>query len=153
MLGRRSAEMLNMVCYHVIGADTCIAMASQAGQLELNVMMPVIAHNLNTSFTYLTNAINVFVDRCILLDWTELLAEGTSVVRHGITADRERCAHFLERSTGLATLLNPVIGYDAAAEVMKQAKREHRSVKAVVLDRGLLTAEEFDALLQQSVSR
>src|SRR5439155_26361055 len=56
------AEMLNMVCYHVIGADACVAMATQAGQLELNVMMPVIAHNLNTSFTHLTNATNLFVD-------------------------------------------------------------------------------------------
>jgi fumarate hydratase class II len=147
------AEMLNMVCYHVIGADACVAMATQAGQLELNVMMPVIAHSLNTSMTYLTNAVNVFVTRCVLLDWTELLEDGSTLQRHGIQADAGQCAHFLDRSTGLATLLNPVIGYDAAAEVMKQAKREHRSVKEVVLSRGLLTAEEFDALLARSVER
>src|SRR5213595_76912 len=72
------AEMLDMVCMHVVGADTCIALASQAGQLELNVMMPVIAHNLNTSFTYLTNAINAFVDRCILLEWTDTGPDGSS---------------------------------------------------------------------------
>jgi fumarate hydratase, class II len=147
------AEMMNMVCYHVIGADTCVAMASQAGQLELNVMMPVIAHNLNTSLTYLTNAVNVFVDRCVLLDWTEELADGSRALRHGIVADVDQCAHFLERSTGLATLLNPVIGYDAAAEVMKQAKREHRSVKDIVVARGLMMAEEFDALVLRSVER
>ena len=60
------AEMLNMVCFHVIGNDTCIMMAAQAGQLELNVMMPIIAHNLFESFTILTNSINVFVDKCII---------------------------------------------------------------------------------------
>jgi len=147
------AEMLNMVCYHVIGADTCVAMASQAGQLELNVMMPVIAHSLNTSMTYLTNAVNAFVDRCVLLDWKETLEDGSTAERQGIQADRAQCAHFLDRSTGLATLLNPAIGYDAAAEVMKQAKREHRSVKEVVLARGLLSAQEFDALLARSVER
>src|SRR5204863_5597801 len=114
------------------------AIASQAGQLELNVMMPVLAHSLNTSFTYLTNAINIFVDRCVLLDWTEELESGEKVVRHGIQADEEACRQFLERSTGLATLLNPAIGYDAAAEVMKQAKREHRSIKEVVESRGLM---------------
>jgi fumarate hydratase class II len=147
------AEMLNMVCFHVAGADACIAMATQAGQLELNVMLPVIAHNLNTSFTFLTNAINTFTDRCVLLDWTETLENGEQIAHHGIAADREACARFLERSTGLATLLNPAIGYDAAAEVMKQAKREHKSIKEVVLERGLLTAEEFDALLARSVER
>jgi aspartate ammonia-lyase len=147
------AEMMNMICFHVMGADACVAIASQAGQLELNVMMPVIAHNLNTSLTYLTNAVNVFVDRCVLLDWSETLADGTTVHRHGIIADEEQCAHFLQRSTGLATLLNPVIGYDAAAEVMKQAKREHQSIKEVVLSRGLMTSEEFDALVLRSVER
>lgn len=145
------AEMMNMVCYHVLGADTCVAMASQAGQLELNVMMPVIAHNLNTSFTFLSNAINVFVDRCVLLEWTETLADGSTVPRKGIIADAEACRRFLEASTGLATLLNPVIGYDAAAQVMKTAKVQRRSVKAVVVEQGLMTPESFDALIEKSV--
>jgi aspartate ammonia-lyase len=147
------AEMLNMVCYHVIGADTCVAMASQAGQLELNVMMPVIAHNLNTSFTYLTNAVNAFVDRCVLLEWTDALPDGTTVQRRGIQGDAETCRRFMEASTGLATLLNPVIGYDAAAKVMKQAKWERRTVKEVVVQRGLMTAEAFDALIARAVER
>jgi fumarate hydratase class II len=147
------AEMMNMVCYHVVGSDTCIAMAVQAGQLELNVMMPVIAHNLNTSFTILTNAITAFVERCVLLSWTDIAEDGSTVTRNGVIADKTACAHFLERSTGLATLLNPAIGYDAAAEVMKQAKREHKSIKEVVLERGLLSAEAFDALIARSVER
>lgn len=147
------AEMLNMVCFHVVGADACVAMATQAGQLELNVMMPVIAHNLNTSFTYLTNAVNVFVDRCVLMEWTEQAAEGVERRHRGIAADIDQCAHFLERSTGLATLLNPAIGYDAAAEVMKQAKREHRSIREVVLERGLMSNDQFDALILKSVDR
>jgi fumarate hydratase class II len=147
------AEMLNMVCYQVIGADTCVAMASQAGQLELNVMMPVIAHNLNTSFTYLTNAINAFVDRCVLLEWTGALADGSTVQRQGIIADSEQCARFLEASTGLATLLNPAIGYDAAAQVMKRARVERKSIKQVVLEQSLMTAADFDALIMRSVER
>jgi aspartate ammonia-lyase len=147
------AEMLNMVCYHVIGADTCVAMASQAGQLELNVMMPVMAHNLNTSFTYLTNAVNAFVDRCVLREWKETLADGSIVSRSGILADEDMCRGFLDASTGLATLLNPAIGYDAAAQVMKQAKAEKRSVKEVVVERGLMTAAEFEALISRAVER
>ncbi len=147
------AEMMNMVCFHVVGADTCVAMASQAGQLELNVMMPVIAHNLNTSFTALTNAVNAFVARCVLLTWTDVLESGEKVERQGIVADTEMCAHFLERSTGLATLLNPAIGYDAAADVMKQARRERKSIKQVVIDRGLMSDADFDALVLRSVER
>lgn len=146
-------EMLNMVCCHVIGADTCVAMASAAGQLELNVMLPVIAHNLNTSLTILTNGINVFVDRCVLLDWTQVLASGEKVVRHGIVANREACEQFLHRSAGLATLLNPAIGYDAAAEVAKQAQQEGRSIREVVLEKGLMTEAEFDTLILRSVER
>ncbi|MCC6729155.1 MAG: aspartate ammonia-lyase [Chthonomonadales bacterium] len=147
------AEMLNMVCYHVIGADACVAMATQAGQLELNVMMPVIAHNLNTSLSYLTNAVSVFVTRCVELEWVDRGPHGEEIARHGLAADTEACAHFIERSTGLATLLNPAIGYDAAADVMKQARREKRSVREVVVDRGLMTAADFDALLERSVER
>ena len=147
------AEMLNMVCYHVIGADACIAIASQAGQLELNVMMPVMAHNLNTSFTHLTNAVNAFVDRCVLLEWTETLGDGSTVNHRGIAADEGACRRFLDASTGLATLLNPAIGYDAAAQVLKQAKSDGRSVKEVVVERRLMSGEEFDALIARAVER
>jgi aspartate ammonia-lyase len=147
------AEMLNMVCCHIVGADASIAMASQAGQLELNVMMPLIAHNLNTSFTYMTNAVNAFVDRCVLLEWEEPLADGTVQSRKGISADSEVCRGFMERSTGLATLLNPAIGYDAAAKVMNQARAEKRTVKEDVVERGLMTGEEFDGLVERSVGR
>ncbi|HZP80492.1 MAG TPA: aspartate ammonia-lyase [Chthonomonadaceae bacterium] len=128
------AEMLNMVCYQVIGNDTAVALASQAGQLELNVMMPVMAHNLNQSLTILTNAITLFAERCVA----------------GITADAARCRHYLERSMGLATVLNPLIGYIAAARVVKRAEAEGKSIKEVVLEEGLLTAEDFDRLIAAS---
>jgi aspartate ammonia-lyase len=128
------AEMLNMVCYQVVGNDTVIALASQAGQLELNVMMPVMAHNLNQSLTILTNAITLFAERCVA----------------GITANAERCRAYLERSMGLATVLNPLIGYIAAARVVKRAEAEGKSIKEVVLEEGLLTAEAFDCLIAES---
>ncbi len=129
------AEMLNMVCYQVLGNDTVVAMASQAGQLELNVMMPVMSHNLNQSLTILTNATRLFAARCVA----------------GITADSERCAYYLEHSMGLATALNPVIGYINAARVVKRAQAEGKSIKEVVLEEGILSAEEFDRLIAQSV--
>ncbi len=128
------AEMLNMVCYQVIGNDTVVALASQAGQLELNVMMPVMAHNLNQSLTILTNAVALFASRCIV----------------GITADADRCAHYLEHSLGLATVLNPVIGYIAAAKIVKRAQAEGKSIREVALAEGVLSAEEFDALVAQA---
>jgi aspartate ammonia-lyase len=131
------AEMLNMVCYQVIGNDTVIALASQAGQLELNVMMPVMAHNLNQSFTILTNAITVFAASCVA----------------GITADAARCRAYMEHSMGLATVLNPVIGYIQAAKIVKRAEAEGKSIQAVVLEEGVLTAQAFDELIEAAVSK
>ncbi len=129
------AEMLNMVCYQVIGNDTVVALGAQAGQLELNVMMPVMAHNLNWSFTLLTNAARVFAERCVA----------------GITADAARCRYYLERSSSLATMLNPIVGYINAAAIVKRAQAEGKSIKEVVVEQGLLTPEEFDRLIAQSV--
>jgi aspartate ammonia-lyase len=129
------AEMLNMVCYQVLGNDTVVAMASQAGQLELNVMMPVMAYNLNQSLTLLTNAIALFASRCVA----------------GITADADRCRAYLEHSMGLATVLNPVIGYINAAKVVKRAQAEGRSIKEVVLEEGILSADAFDQMVAQAV--
>lgn len=124
------AEMLNMVCFHVIGNDTCIMMAAQAGQLELNVMMPIIAHNLFESFTVLTNAINVFAEKCI----------------SGIEANAAICNQYADTTLGLATVLNPYIGYLNAAEVVKESMRTGKSIKEIVRERKLLTDEEFDQL-------
>jgi len=121
------AEMLDMVCFHVAGSDAAVALAAQAGQLEINVMTPLVAFELLFSVQVLTAAIVVFTERCV----------------RGIEADEESCRRWGERSLGLATALNPVIGYDAAAEVAKEAHRTGRSVPEVVLERGILTADEL----------
>lgn len=127
------AEMLNMVCFHVIGNDTCVMMAAQAGQLELNVMMPVIAHNLLQSLTILTNAIRAFTEKCV----------------KGITAHEEVCKGYAERTLALATMLNPFLGYLNAAEVAKESLHTGRSILDIVRERELLSDEEcsrvFDA--------
>lgn len=128
------AEMLNMVCFHVIGNDTCIMMAAQAGQLELNVMMPIIAHNLFESFTVLTNAINVFAEKCIT----------------GIEANAATCNQYADTTLGLATVLNPYIGYLNAAEVVKESQHTGKSIKEIVKERKLLSDEDFAQLFDPS---
>jgi len=128
-------EMLNMVCYQVFGCDTTVAMASQAGQLELNVMLPVIAYNLNHSLIILTNAVEVFTERCVV----------------GIEADADRCRAFLDHSLGLATVLTPVIGYLEAARIVKHAQSTGISIRQAVQEAGLLSPEEFDRLIADAI--
>ena len=125
------AEMLNMTCFHVIGNDTAIAMAAQAGQLELNVMMPIMAYNLTQSLEVLTNGVRVFAERCV----------------QGITANAERCRDYAERSMGLATALNAYIGYAAAAKVAQEALERGVSLRQVALEKGYLSAERLDEVL------
>ncbi|HHX45619.1 MAG TPA: aspartate ammonia-lyase [Chloroflexi bacterium] len=125
------AEMLNMVCFHVIGNDQTIAMATQAGQLELNVMMPIIAYNLLQSLAILTSSIRVFTEACVA----------------GIEANVERCRRLAEGSIGLATALNAHIGYAAAAKVAQEALARGVSLRQVVLEHGYLSAERLDAIL------
>lgn len=125
------AEVLNMVAFQVIGNDLTISLASQAGQLELNVMMPVINHNLLQSLQILKNVLITFRERCV----------------EGIRANFERCRHYLERSLGLATVLNPVIGYEEAARVAKRAHASGRSLREVILEEGLLSLEELDRIM------
>ena len=125
------AEMLNMVCFHVMGNDQTIAMASQAGQLELNVMMPIIAYNLLQSLQILTNGIRAFTEGCV----------------EGIEANEARCRHLAASSIGLATALNPYIGYAAAAKVAQEALARGVSLRQVVLERGYLSEEQIDAIL------
>jgi len=125
------AEMLNMVCYHVIGSDTCVAMATQAGQLELNVMMPVIAWNAIHASTILREAMKVFRTRCV----------------DGIAADQARALELLERSTATATALSPYIGYAATAEIAKESVKSGKSIRELVLTRGLLDRARLDAIL------
>jgi len=124
------AEMLNMVCFQVIGADSCIAFAAQAGQLELNVMMPVIGYNLFLSLSILTNALNAFREKCV----------------EGIVANEEVCRKYAENTLALATVLNPHIGYLNAADVVKESLRSGRTIKEIVHERKLLTEEQWREL-------
>ncbi|MBN2354463.1 aspartate ammonia-lyase [candidate division KSB1 bacterium] len=124
------AEMLNMVCFQVMGFDTTVAMAVQAGQLELNVMMPVIIHNIMQSMTILSNALKAFTERAV----------------GGITANTDICQHYFANSLGLATVLNVLIGYDRAAEVMKQALCEKKTVLHILEEKRILSKEQISRL-------
>ena len=125
------AEMVNMVCYQAIGNDVTIAAASEAGQLELNVMMPIIAHNLLFTMMILASATRVFADRCVV----------------GIEADPKMAAYWLERSPAIVTVLAPRIGYAAAAALAKEAVERDVTVRALVREKGLLDDEEIDRIL------
>jgi len=125
------AEMLTMVCFSVIGNDLTITMASQAGQLELNVMMPVMQYKLLDSISIITNALKVFVSKCV----------------NGITANKEKCYQYAVNSFAIVTALNPYIGYSNAAEVAKASRLTGKSLKEVVLERGLLSEEKLDEIL------
>ncbi len=126
------AECLNMVCFQVLGHDTTLAYAAQAGQLELNVMTPVIAYNFNQALFILTRMLLVFEEKCV----------------RGIKADRRRCLDFAEKSLSIAAALNPVIGYEKAAEVVKTALKEGSTIKKIVLEKKLLTAEKYNQLVR-----
>jgi len=131
-------EMVNQVCFQAIGCDTTITMAAEAGQLELNVMMPVIAWNALHASTILRQAMITL--RTLTVD--------------GIAADASRARELLERSTAAATALSPYIGYAATAEVAKEAVKTGRSIRDVVLARGLLDAERLDEILSvESMTR
>jgi aspartate ammonia-lyase len=124
-------ECANMVCLRVIGNDTSVAWAVGAGQLELNVMMPLMQHCVIESIHILGTTLRQLTDRCIV----------------GITANRERCQQLCEGSMGLAAALNVHIGYAEASELAKQALREGRSLAELVLERGLLSEEEVRHIL------
>jgi aspartate ammonia-lyase len=125
------AEMLNMVCFQVIGHDVTIAMAAQAGQLELNVMMPVISHALLQSLDILACGIAAFTSRCVV----------------GLQADAERCRRYAEETVALITALSPRIGYERAAALAKEVWTSGRSVREVVAAQGILTPGEVSELL------
>jgi len=124
-------EMVNQVCYQVIGNDVAVTAAAEAGQLELNVMMPVIAHNLLFSMLILSNATQVLAERCI----------------EGIVADAAQCAHWLERSPALVTALAPKIGYAEAAKLAKEAVAKNVTVRQLVIEKGLLKGKELEEVL------
>lgn len=129
------AEMLNMVAFEVIGNDHAITMAAQASQLELNVMMPLMAYKILQSLEILKNGVKVFTDRCI----------------SGITANTERCRELNEMSLGLATILSPYIGYEAAAKVAKEAFEKERPIREIILEKGILSREKIDEVFDPFV--
>ena len=125
------AEMTSMVCFQVMGYDTAIAFAAQAGQLELNVMMPLIAYNLIHSIEILGNTIDSFSDRCLA----------------GITARRDRCLSYAESSLALVTALNTHIGYLKAADVAKKSLETGKSIRAIVLEEELMSEDQLAKVL------
>jgi aspartate ammonia-lyase len=119
------AEMISMVCFQVMGYDQSIALAAQAGQLELNVMMPLIAYNLINSIEILGNALNALTDQCLV----------------GITANADRCRDYAEGSLALVTALNTHIGYLNAAAVAKESLETGKSLRSIVLEKNLMSPE------------
>jgi len=113
------AEMLNMAMFHVQGCDYTVALASQAGQLELNVMMPIIAHNLFEAMQVMIGAVRAFTDKCVI----------------GIVAQREKAEGWLGKNAIVATALNPLIGYLVAAELVKEAMKRNLTIREVAAER------------------
>jgi aspartate ammonia-lyase len=124
-------EMANMVCFAVFGNDESILWAAQAGQLDLNVMMPLIATKLPESITLLTNTLEAFTKLCI----------------DGLEADAQRCRMYAESSASVVTALNPIIGYMKAAEVVKRAFAENKTIREILLEEKLVPAEKLDEIL------
>ena len=125
------AESLMQVCAQVVGNDTTITLSGMSGNFELNVMMPVMAHNLLQSIDLLANATDQFNERCL----------------QGLEADRERCEGLIEESLAMCTALAPVIGYDQAAAIAKQAHETGRTVREVAIAEEVLPEEELKSLL------
>ena len=124
-------EVTNQVCFKVIGNDATVSFAAEAGQLELNVMEPIITESLFESLTWLKNAIETLTSECIL----------------GITVNKERCYEMVKNSIGIVTALNPIIGYKKSTKVAKEAHATGRSVYDIVIEQGIMSKEELDKAL------
>jgi aspartate ammonia-lyase len=124
-------EMVNQVCFQVVGCDTTVAMSAEHGQLELNVMMPVIAFNVLLSMRILTNTARVLTNRCVV----------------GIEANEEMCSYWVERSAALATALMSHVGYARAAEISKQSVKEGVLIRDLVRREGYVPADQVDEVL------
>jgi aspartate ammonia-lyase len=124
-------ELINQVAFQVIGNDHTISLASEAGQLELNVMEPVLVFNLHQSISIMTQAFKVFTERCLV----------------SIEANETRLKEFVEKSVGLITAVNPHIGYEVAARIAREAIVKGRSVRELCLQYDVLTEEELDLIL------
>ncbi len=129
------AENLNIVAYQVLGQCASIEGCVQAGQLELNVMMPGMAFSAQFSLQILTNAIKTFTENCVV----------------GIQADREKCEHYAHTSPSLATALNTYLGYQQSADIVKQALKEKKSIPEVVRERGLMDEETLSKVLDPAL--
>ncbi len=125
------AEVVNQVAFQVIGNDTVVTLAAEAGQLELNVMEPVMTFNLLQSLDIMRNVMRVFSAKCV----------------RGITANVQRCRQMVEQSVGIITAINPHVGYETASLIAKEAITTGRPVREIVLERGILTEEELDIIL------
>ena len=128
-------EVLNIVCFQVIGNDLAVTMAAEGGQLQLNAFEPLIAHNILSSMSLLTNAIGTFRERCI----------------EGIEARPDQCAAHIEAGVSTVTALVPLIGYERAATLAKQALAEGRTVRELALLTGLLTETQLDEVLRPEI--
>ncbi len=126
------AEMLNMICFQVLGNDTCVTFAAQAGQLELNVMMPVIIQNVLQSLTILKNGMETFTDRCVT----------------GIVANQQRAEEYAFKSASLVTALAPYIGYEASAAIAKEQVRTGRDIREIVREKQLLPEADLAIILE-----
>jgi aspartate ammonia-lyase len=124
-------EMVNQVCFDIIGGDVTVTMAAEAGQLQLNVFEPIIAYRLLSGMKFLSRACCILQDRCV----------------EGITANKERMQMFVEHSVGIVTALVPLLGYETTTEIAKEALETGRGVYDLVCERGLMTREELDRLL------
>jgi aspartate ammonia-lyase len=124
-------EMVNQSCYQIIGFDTTVGMAAEASELELNMAEPIIAYDLLQGLTILTNATIVLTNRCV----------------KGITANREICLGYVQRSIGLVTALNPTLGYERSSQVAKEALATGGNVYDLVIDKGWLTQKQLDQML------
>jgi aspartate ammonia-lyase len=124
-------EVVNQTAYYVIGADVTITMAAEAGQLQLNVMEPVIAFSLFTSLSYLENACYALQSKCV----------------DGITANEENCRNMVMNSIGIVTALNPILGYEVCSGIAKEALNTGKSVhQIVVVEQKLITQQKWDEI-------
>ena len=124
-------EVVNQVAFRVIGNDLTITIASEAGQLELNVMEPIIVYSLFENIEMLIRSMNTLRDRCVT----------------GITANEETCRRMVRNSIGVVTALNPYLGYETSTELAKTALRTGKGIYDLVLEQGLMSREELDSVL------
>ncbi len=129
------AEAMNMICHSIVGAQQAVNISVQAGQLELNVMMPNIDYELNRAMDILTSGVRMFREKLI----------------DGLGADRESCREHLSRSFGSAALLNPYLGYDTVAKIVQEALHGGKSIKELALATGKITEDEFHRAMEGGV--